>query len=358
MNESELYTITKQYHEKKGIDIWAVRLDVRVDDDTFAELKGFAKELCGYYSTFNGVNGFVFKTEGEADEFGNKLDDYLQIEEAEDSEYELDLLEYADFEVETPKTVRGGKTEGSNEITETEELSLDNFCTALKLLIEDKGAKIITDTIYKSVDALKSVDAFKRLPPSIEFILRTIIMKKYGQRLLNVGKWNNDSQEIIRDFVHRNGFQANLSQITFACIAKALLWKNVKCEFVKDIQFVPSQITEERPFPQASDEVWEDFLSQHIVWKIDLSRYNIEAKASVSVSKCNKSITLYIAAESHQTNDIHLCATLYDVNRNIRESEDVFDAEGLHGYKIKSKLFWLNCSITKIEKIIISGEVI
>lgn len=108
MNESELYTITKQYHEKKGIDIWAVRLDVRVDDDTFAELKGFAKELCGYYSTFNGVNGFVFKTEGEADEFGNKLDDYLQIEEAEDSEYELDLPEYADFEVETPKTVRGG----------------------------------------------------------------------------------------------------------------------------------------------------------------------------------------------------------------------------------------------------------
>lgn len=183
-------------------------------------------------------------------------------------------------------------------------------------------------------------------------------MKKYGQRLLDVGKWNNDCQKIIRDFIHRTGFQANLSQITFACIAKALLWKNVKCEFVKDIQFVPSQITEERPFPQASDEVWEDYLSQHIVWKIDLSRYNIEAKASVSVSKCNKYITLYIAVESHQTNDVHLCATLYDVNGNIRESKDVFDVESLNGYKIKSNLFWLNCSITKIEKIIISGEVI
>lgn len=54
MNESELYTITKQYHEKKGIDIWVVRLEVKVDDNTFAELKSFAKELRGYYSNFKG----------------------------------------------------------------------------------------------------------------------------------------------------------------------------------------------------------------------------------------------------------------------------------------------------------------
>ena len=108
MGKSEIYTITKQYHEKKGIDIWVVRLDVKVDDDTFAELKGFAKELHGYYSTFYGVNGFVFKTENDADKFGNKLDNYLQIEETENTEYELSLPEYADFEVETSKTVRGG----------------------------------------------------------------------------------------------------------------------------------------------------------------------------------------------------------------------------------------------------------
>ena len=240
MNESELYTITKQYHEKKGIDIWVVRLEVNVDDDIFSELKGFAKELRGYYSSFQSVKGFVFKTEANADKFGDKLDNYLQIEDAGEDDNEMDLPEYADFDVETPKTLRGGKTEGSNEISETEKLSLDNFCTALKLLIEDKGAKIITDTIYKLVDALKSVDAFKGLPPSIEFILRTIIMRKYGQRLLDVGKWNDDCKKIIKDFSYRTGFQANLAQITFACIAKALMWKNVKCEFVQDIQFKAS----------------------------------------------------------------------------------------------------------------------
>lgn len=108
MNESELYTITKQYHEKKGIDIWVVCLEVKVDDDTFAELKGFAKELRGYYSTFKDAKGFVFKSEKEANKFGDKLDGYLQIEGDEEDNYELDLPEYADFEVETPKTVRGG----------------------------------------------------------------------------------------------------------------------------------------------------------------------------------------------------------------------------------------------------------
>ena len=52
MSNNELFTITKQYHEKKGIDIWVVRLETKVNDDTFAEIKGFAKQLHGYYSHF------------------------------------------------------------------------------------------------------------------------------------------------------------------------------------------------------------------------------------------------------------------------------------------------------------------
>lgn len=108
MSNNELYTITKQYHEKKGVDIWVVRLEAKVDDDTFAELREFAKRLHrGYYSTFFGVNGFVFKTEKDAKKFGDKLDDYLQIEESGD-DYELELTEFEDFEEEKPKSFRGG----------------------------------------------------------------------------------------------------------------------------------------------------------------------------------------------------------------------------------------------------------
>lgn len=56
-------------------------------------------------------------------------------------------------------------------------------------------------------------------------------------------------------------------------------------------------------------------------------------------------------------NSINLCATLYDENENIRASEEVFNVEDMNGFKIKSQSFWLNCSITKVDRIIISGEV-
>lgn len=54
------------------------------------------------------MNGFVFKSEEEAEDFGEKLDDTLQFEEIEvDDEEEIDFPEYTEVEIETPKTVRG-----------------------------------------------------------------------------------------------------------------------------------------------------------------------------------------------------------------------------------------------------------
>lgn len=233
MNTSEIYSITKQYHEKKDIDIWVVRLEVKVDDETFAELKGFARELRGYYSTYKDAKGFVFKSEKEANKFGDKLDDYLQIEETDEEDYELEIPEYTDVEIETQKTVMESDTEDSNEITETEEISLDHFCTALKHLIKDKGAKIITDTIYKTVNVLKSMDAFKELPPSFEFILRIIIMKKYGQRLLDVKDFCNDYHEIVNDFSYRTGIKEDLVECVFECLAYAVgKTDELSCELV------------------------------------------------------------------------------------------------------------------------------
>lgn len=224
MSNNELFTITKQYHEKKGVDIWVVRLEVKVDDDTFAELREFARGLHrGYYSTFFGVNGFVFKTEKDAKKFGDKLGDYLQIEESGDN-YELELPEFEDFEVEKPKSFRVGKSESSQEANEIEEISLDDFCAALRLLTEENGAKILSDKsfISKAIEIINDFDGFKDLPPSIEFILRTVIMKKYGQRLLTVKDWSDKSSQLVTDFVHNTGFKEDLSEAVFECLAYAV----------------------------------------------------------------------------------------------------------------------------------------
>ncbi|QYZ65371.1 MAG: hypothetical protein OI74_11560 [Gammaproteobacteria bacterium (ex Lamellibrachia satsuma)] len=70
----------KAYHQKKGMDIWRVRLQgPRTDRETFVELKTAAKKHGGYYSSYKGNGakpGFVFDEEAQAQAF---LGDFQQI---------------------------------------------------------------------------------------------------------------------------------------------------------------------------------------------------------------------------------------------------------------------------------------
>lgn len=372
MTNNELYTITKQYHEKKGVDIWVVRLEARVDDDTFMELSNFAKELHrGYYSKFYGVNGFVFKTEEDAKRFGNKLDDYLQIEESEEDDNELELPEYEDFELETPKSFRGGKSEDGQEVEKNnnteEEIPLDNFCTTLRLLVEDKGAKILSDTIHNTVDTLKGIGGFKDLPPSIEFILRTIIMKKYGDRMLKAGGWNSDCQELIDDFIFRTGFQKNLVQITFASIGKALNWNNViissneeKSNNMQDLKPKEGKTPIiKRPSLRASNDTWSEYLMQLLVIKVYIPNDLIKTNISVRYDKEMEAITIYAELENMHKYDTNLIvdmrATIYN-QRGVLDSNNIFISEEIDSFHVEDCRFYLKTKITNIEKIIISGD--
>ena len=69
--DNELYSITKQHNNKKDADIWVVRGKERVDRDVFLQQKQTAKQTNGYYSSFRGVNGFVFNTPEEAQLFAD-----------------------------------------------------------------------------------------------------------------------------------------------------------------------------------------------------------------------------------------------------------------------------------------------
>ena len=73
--DSEAYSITKQHNNKKDIDIWVVRGKERTDSDAFKERKQVAKKHNGYYSSFRGVNGFVFNTPEDAQSFADKVFD-------------------------------------------------------------------------------------------------------------------------------------------------------------------------------------------------------------------------------------------------------------------------------------------
>ena len=71
--DNDVYSITKQHNNKKDVDIWVVRGKERTDKDVYTQRKQVAKEHNGYYSSFRGVNGFVFNTAKEAHAFADAI---------------------------------------------------------------------------------------------------------------------------------------------------------------------------------------------------------------------------------------------------------------------------------------------
>lgn len=71
--DNDAYSITKQHNNKKDVDIWVVRGKERTDKDVYTQRKQVAKEHNGYYSSFRGVNGFVFNTAEEAHAFADAI---------------------------------------------------------------------------------------------------------------------------------------------------------------------------------------------------------------------------------------------------------------------------------------------
>lgn len=226
MNESQLYHIFTKEHEVKHSLIYIVQLDVRVSNETFVEIKKIAKALKGYYSSFKGVNGFVFGNKKDACNFGKKLDSFLYIPDYEDDNDEdneiIDDMDDYDIDVAIDDDDVDDDIEEEQETTETKDVSLNNLCTSLHLLFEDKGVKILSDTIHKTIETLNSVGAFEGLPPSIKFILRTFIMKQYGKKLISEKKSEEEFQQLISDFVYEHGFQQDLTEAVFDCVRDAI----------------------------------------------------------------------------------------------------------------------------------------
>ena len=67
---NDIYSIIKRHDEIKNANVWAVRIKpIAYSEEFLAKLKDFAKALHGSYKSFEGARRFVFKTEGEANDF-------------------------------------------------------------------------------------------------------------------------------------------------------------------------------------------------------------------------------------------------------------------------------------------------
>lgn len=134
------YSITKQHHDKKGIDIWVVRGKENTDKEVFLQNKQWAKKNNGYYSSFRGVNGFVFNTPEEARTFAEKAFNSQTISEREQETTD------ATHDVEQPKSIDKQEQEALQ--------SMNGYKVGDKVLYKGKEATIYEFDKYEAKPVL------------------------------------------------------------------------------------------------------------------------------------------------------------------------------------------------------------
>lgn len=134
--DTDAYSITKQHHDKKGIDIWVVRGKENTDKEVFLQNKQWAKKNNGYYSSFRGVNGFVFNTPKEARTFAEKAFNSQTISEVEQETTD------ATHDVEQPKSIDRQEQEALQ--------SMNGYKVGDKVLYKGKEATIYEFDKYEA----------------------------------------------------------------------------------------------------------------------------------------------------------------------------------------------------------------
>lgn len=223
---SQYYTITEQYHEKKGTYIYVLRLIKKVDKDEFSNLREYAKDYDGYYSTYRGVNGFVFQNEEDAESFGAIIDSYFgtsDIQEVVDETLEDTIEDVVSQKKPRSKRPRIPSSSAVSEksIDSTPMSSGMPLHIALRNIIQTDGNNIITE--LRLINILDDFHAFDAIPAS-KYILRAIIADGYSSKLLSIGDWSNEAQSLSLRFATNTGFVAQYVNILFQSIAYGLGW--------------------------------------------------------------------------------------------------------------------------------------
>lgn len=341
MKQDDLYSITQQYNVKKGKDIFVLRIIPSIDSDGFAKLRGLAKNIGGYYSTF--VHGFVFDNVESAGFFGGDV--YQYFEELNGvPEYEEEYQTIA-----ASKKYKEKKNISFSETTKSEtepsaypveprlrHLSYDmagigflKLHEAIKRIVDCDGIEALKNVTI--VNLLSDFQAYKDIPAA-KFVLRMFISEGYVQKLLAVGTWNNQCQMLANKFVAETGFQNNIADFVIQSVACALGWK-------KDVDLTSSTVSHgnqptqqsapsspsshsssspTKPAPRASAEKWEDYLESLVEWKVDLlKKYKVKTHLSITLEEGNY-FTIYCDLEGKTKDAIALHAAIYDEKGKMR----------------------------------------
>lgn len=143
--DNDVYSITKQHNNKKDVDIWVVRGKERSDKDVYMQRKQIAKEHDGYYSSFKGVNGFVFNTPEDAQAFAENVFDEQPV--GKEIEKPADTSNIPK-KVNVASLMEQLKSEGKAKLSDHVEPIEED-----KTIIDTNGFKVGDKVMYKGKEA-------------------------------------------------------------------------------------------------------------------------------------------------------------------------------------------------------------
>lgn len=184
-----------------------------------------------------------------------------------------------------------------------------------------------------------------------------MVTKGYYQQLANYDEWDGKCQELVQNFVLETGFNEELVLTTFGCIVNGLSWESSISDFTQELDSRLQKLSLLRPSSRAPEEEWDSFLSKRIQWKIDPLEYGIKVKASVVTDKGQKTLNVYVELSNCNYQKVELNTTIFDVNGLIKGTDTLLYSKIVDKYEVAQSTFWLKCSVTKINKIVISGKI-
>lgn len=94
---------------------------------------------------------------------------------------------------------------------------------ALRNIIQTDGPEILKEV--RLVNILDDFQAYQDIPAS-KYILRAIIVDGYSSKLLAIGRWNNNTEQLASKFAMVTGFIPDSVSLIFQSIAYGIGWIN------------------------------------------------------------------------------------------------------------------------------------
>lgn len=115
-----------------------------------------------------------------------------------------------------------------------------DFHLALKHIIRSESQDILTD--IRLINILNDLNAYQDIQGS-KYILRAIIVDGFAQKLLHIGRWNNDAINLASQFASITGFMPDLVEFLFKSLAYGLDWINHPPKITSIISATETQST-------------------------------------------------------------------------------------------------------------------